>query len=217
MTQSHWVFFNFKNKVMQKLKGYFKREKGVISGIASTETPDRDGESIKQDGWDLKNFLNNPVIMASHKYSEFPIGRATGLAIVDSKLKFRMVLSKATQTARDASALIKEGILNSFSVGFIPRTRDEKDSKIISKAELLEISLVSVPANPEAIITAKKFKNNELAKDLIKTSSELRKKKDGKAGSGRNKVDVDVKLLKKITGHLQELCSDVNRKDGVKK
>lgn len=200
---------------MQKLKGYLKKEKGVISGIASTETPDRDGETIKQDGWDMDNFKKNPVIMASHKYSEFPIGKVTDLAVSQGKLKFNMILSKATQPARDAAALIKEGILNAFSVGFIPRTRDEKDSKVITKSELLEISLVSVPANPQAVITSKKFKDNMFIDNLA--STELRKKKDGKAGSGRAKVSIDEKLLKKITGHLQELCSDVNRKGGAKK
>lgn len=137
-------------------------------GIASTEKMDRDGEVIKQDGWDLSNFKKNPVILASHNYHEFPIGKATNIKVEDKRLVFKAVFSQATQKAIEAYQLVKEGILKSFSVGFIPREYDEKDRSVITKAELLEISLVAVPANPQAIVTAKEFKDNGLAKELVK-------------------------------------------------
>jgi HK97 family phage prohead protease len=154
---------------MLKLKGLLEQNEGEIVGIASTADFDRQGESIKQDGWDLKSFKQNPVILASHNYSEFPIGKATGIAVQDDKLTFKMIFSEATQTAREAYQLVKEGILKSFSVGFIPREYDSKDANVITKAELLEISLVAVPANPNAIVTAKSMKTNVLAQELIKS------------------------------------------------
>ena len=44
--------------------------------------------------------------------------------------------------------MVKEGIINTVSVGFLPL---ERDGNTFTKQELLEISFVNVPANPEAI------------------------------------------------------------------
>ena len=153
---------------MNKLKGYLEKKDGEILGIASSEAQDRDGEVIKQTGWDLNNFEKNPVLLASHNHQSFPIGKATGIAIEDGKLMFKAVFSKATQEAKEAYALVKEGILNTFSVGFIPRDYEKDNSSVITKAELLEISLVSIPSNPEAVVLAKGMKN-DLAKSMIKS------------------------------------------------
>lgn len=154
---------------MDKLKGYLVKKEGEILGIASTSSFDRDGESIKQEGWDLSNFKQNPVLLVGHNYQEFPVGKATEIAVENNQLVFRAVFSEATQKAKEAYQLVKEGILSAFSVGFIPREYDSNDSKIITKAELLEISLVPVPANPEAIVLAKSFaKANEIANYIVK-------------------------------------------------
>lgn len=154
--------------MLQKLKGVLSLQDGEIMGIASTQSPDRDGEIIMQNGWDLNNFKQNPVILASHNYHDFPIGKATNIQVEDDKLTFKMVFSKATEEAKQAYELVKEGILNCFSVGFIPREFDSNNQNIITKSELLEISLVSVPANPQAVVMAKSFKGNKLAESLIK-------------------------------------------------
>jgi HK97 family phage prohead protease len=248
---------------MLKLKGLLEKSEGEITGIASTDDFDRQGESIKQDGWDLKSFKKNPVILASHNYSEFPIGKATGIAVQDNKLTFKMVFSEATQTAKEAYQLVKEGILKSFSVGFIPREYDSKDANVITKAELLEISLVAVPANPNAIVIAKGMKDNALAQNLIKgwllddklksevdeiekeevndelpieceeevececgkkykftgkkSTSEVvdHNKENGEESAEVAQKELDVKLLQKTTGYLQELLHDI-KKGGAK-
>jgi len=214
--------------MITKLKGVLTKKEGEILGIASTENPDRDGEVIKIDGWDLKNFKENPVIMASHKWQDFPIGKATKIAIEKGKLVFSMMLSEATEEAKNAKQLINEGILKSFSVGFIPRERDEKNNNIIKEAELLEISLVSIPANPNAVVLAKSLDDNKMAdyiyrefKDMIKkSSSEVgNDKKNGKIGAGR-KIDVDAEFMRsvrKATGDLQNLCKELKKKGGAKK
>jgi HK97 family phage prohead protease len=152
---------------MNKLKGYLEKKDNEIMGIASTDSKDRHGEVIKQEGWDLKQFKKNPVILASHNSFEFPIGKATNIKVSNGKLIFTAVFSEATQMAREAYQLVKEGILNCFSVGFIPKARDEKDESIITNAELLEISLVAIPANSEAVVIAKSLTGNKFAEELI--------------------------------------------------
>lgn len=153
---------------MEKLKGYLEVKAGEITGVASTEAVDRDGEVIKQNGWDLTNFNRNPVLMLMHNYQEFPVGKITEISVTGGQLTFKAIFTEATQKAIEAYALVKEGILSAFSVGFIPREYDPKDNSTITKAELLEISLVPVPANPEAIVLAKGFKENEIAKYIVK-------------------------------------------------
>lgn len=149
---------------MLALKGILERKENEIIGIASTETPDRDGEVILQSGWDTTNFLKNPVLLALHDYNSFPIGTVTELSVNEGKLYFKAVFSEATQQAREAYALVKEGVLRTFSVGFI--AREWQDNNVISKMELLEISLVPVPANADAVVLAKGLgsKGNGLAK-----------------------------------------------------
>lgn len=154
--------------MITKLKGLLEQKDGEIIGIASTEATDRDGEVILQNGWILDNFIKNPVILASHNYYEFPIGKATDIQVSDGKLIFKMIFSKATEKAIEAAQLVQEGILKSFSVGFIPREYDPMQPNMITKAELLEISLVTVPANPEALVLAKGMKDNRLAQEILK-------------------------------------------------
>lgn len=73
-----------------------------------------------------------------------------------------------TQTGREDFALMKQGVLEDMSIGFIIRDREIKDDvQFITKVDLFEISLVTEPANQEAQITAIKsivpFKDLPLA------------------------------------------------------
>lgn len=245
--------------MIEKLKGYLQKENNEIVGIASTAKEDRQGESIKQEGWDLKNFKKNPVLLASHQYQEFPIGKVTNVRVQDGNLTFKAIFSEATQKAKEAYQLVQEGILNTFSVGFIPREYDAKNASIITKAELLEISLVAVPANPEAVVIAKTMEKNDLVKSLVKewlldetlkkqvddlevgkTEEEEAKdeeetkpekvedttaedttpekeevKENGKAGG--EVEDINLKLIQKTVGHLQDLCREIKKKGGATK
>jgi hypothetical protein len=195
--------------------------------------------------------------MASHRYDQFPIGKVTNIKIDGKQLTFKAIFSEATILAREAAQLVEEGILKAFSVGFIPREYDVKNPSVITKAELLEISLVAIPANPEAIVTAKSMENNGMVKQLIKewlldedlkkqvddlenpkedekveeeeeekkeieqgsnTATEDQKgevKENGKAGG--EVEDINLKLIQKTTGYLQELCREIKEKGGVKK
>lgn len=169
-------------------KGFFEKRDEEIIGIASTDSPDRDGEKILQDGWDTDNFMKNPVILAGHDYYSFPIGKATELAVQGGKLLFKMVFA-GTEKGKEAMQLVKEGVLNAFSVGFMPK--EWKDEETISKAELLEISLVSVPANPEAVVIAKGMKDNALAKHF--TDEWMAKKEIAEAVAEKLTEEVNVK------------------------
>ncbi|KKL81599.1 hypothetical protein LCGC14_1993120, partial [marine sediment metagenome] len=159
-------------------------EQADVSVLASTEDTDRDQEVIKQDGIDLKHFKKNPVILFAHKYSETPIGRAINTKITDAGLQIdiKFASKKANPLGQQVKELMKEGILKAVSIGFIPKERDENNPAIITKSEMLELSIVPVPANPHALALAvKKGFSTELFKEIVK------KKKIKKSGHDKPK------------------------------
>lgn len=133
-----------------------EKAEGEFTAIASSEIEDRQGEVVKQAGWNLKNFKDNPVLLYMHDHTK-PIGKATRIWVdktgTKPLLKFKGFISDATDELKGYKKLVEDGILNSFSVGFRPL---EMDGNEITKSELFEISLVSVPANPEARLLAMK-------------------------------------------------------------
>ena len=153
--------------------------------IASTADMDRDGEVIDVAGWDLKNFKKNPVIMFGHDYRSLPIGKATKIGVKDGKLMnvVEFPPEGTYEFADTVQRLVDAGYLKTESVGFIPKKwedaefEDEKSNKprrTYTKQELLEISIVPVPSNPnalmnavkEGVITQKQF-NSITSKNLI--------------------------------------------------
>ena len=129
--------------------------------VASDETVDRDGDVIKADGWDVTNFLKNPVIPWGHDYHQPPVARAEQVKIEDGKLMIKARFASADDYpfADTIYRLYKGGFLRAFSVGFKPIEWKEVDQDgrrgwDIEKAELYEVSAVTVPANPNALARA---------------------------------------------------------------
>jgi HK97 family phage prohead protease len=127
--------------------------------VASTEDEDRDKDIIRQDGWDLKNFKKNPMIPWSHDYWGVPIARSlrTWVDHDAKKLLFKPQFDSEDETSMKLFGKYKNGFLTSFSVGFRGiefNYRDEEDrwwgGIEFLKQELLEISGVTIPANPNA-------------------------------------------------------------------
>ncbi len=131
-----------------------EKDAEVFTAVASSEVEDRQGEVVVQSGWDLKNFKKNPILLYMHDHTK-PIGKATRIWLdkATNKLMFKGFISEATEELKGYKQLMADGILNSFSVGFRPT---EMEGNQITKSELFEISLVSVPANPEARLLAVK-------------------------------------------------------------
>lgn len=145
------------SKQKQYIKGYVSKgsKENSYKVLASTSAIDRQGDSIDQSGWDLSNFKNNPVMPWAHDYSALPVGKATSIEITDKGLEveFEFAPAEGNPMAQQVKVLYDEGYLNAVSVGFIPK---ERKGNIITKAELLEISFVPVPANQEALRLAYK-------------------------------------------------------------
>jgi HK97 family phage prohead protease len=126
-------------------------ERILEAATASTGDEDRDEEFINPSGWDLENFKRNPVLQWAHDYTKPPIGKVLDIKVVDDKLIFKPQFAKTT-FATEIWELFKGGFLNAFSVGF---KAQEKEGNKFLKQELLEISAVPVPSNPNALVLAR--------------------------------------------------------------
>lgn len=146
-------------------KGFVKRikENGIIEGaVASTGALDRDGEILDALGWELDNFRKAPRLLWSHKALDLPIGKVDEVLIDKSTgdLVFSATFAeKENDFAKQVADLMRGGFLNTFSVGFIPK---EKEGDRYTKQELIEISVVNIPANTEAMVSDsyKSFEKN---------------------------------------------------------
>lgn len=135
-------------------------EERIIEFTNSTPTQDRYHDTIDQNGWQLENFRKNPVVLWAHDYGQPPVAKSVNVWVEEGKLK-----SRDQFTPRDlypfgfmVFELYKNGFLNAKSVGFQPITyafNNETDGVEFYTQELLEHSCVPVPANPEALVSAK--------------------------------------------------------------
>lgn len=143
--------------------------------VGSSEKEDRDKDILRVSGWDLKNFKKNPVLPWGHNYYEPPVGKASMIKIEEDKkrLVFRPKFDRNDDFAVKIFNKYKGGFLTSFSVGFLPtewKFRDEDDRWYggieYLKQELLEISPVTVPANPDANTLMRSFNPVNQVKSL---------------------------------------------------
>lgn len=131
---------------------------GRLLGVTgSTPSVDRYDEIVDANTWQLDNFKSNPVILWAHNLGfdkdQPPIGRAINVEVRDGKLMFDIQFDMKDSFAADIFRKYKEKFLNAFSVGFIPHAfgEDDEGHLILMNNELLELSAVPVPANPEAL------------------------------------------------------------------
>jgi HK97 family phage prohead protease len=124
--------------------------------VMSDETVDRMGDVIEQDGWLLDNFQKNPVALFGHN-SSFPIGTWRDVAVKDGRLTGRLeLMPPVSERLQEIRAAVAAGVLRAVSVGFHVKEYEAlPGSKVgglrYTQAELVECSLVSVPANPNAL------------------------------------------------------------------
>jgi HK97 family phage prohead protease len=131
--------------------------------VASTDTRDRQGDVVVQSAWKLGPFKKNPVILWAHNYSLLPIGNAVDVNNDGGKLRIKVQFhSDINPFAQIVESMVERRALNAVSVGFMvykrePLTEEDVKQRPNMKygdrlhGELLEVSVVPVPANPEAL------------------------------------------------------------------
>lgn len=92
--------------------------------------------------------------LAQHNARQNPLGRATLLREDAAGAYGEFVVSK-TQAGDEALALVRDGALDSFSVGFAPVKHERRDNVVVrTEVRLNEVSLVTFPAYEDARVLA---------------------------------------------------------------
>lgn len=141
----------------------------VLDFVISSSSKDRYGDVVRPTGMQKKNFRRNPVVLWAHEYYALPVGRSLremrdGQVIQGSAEFIDAALSDFADTV---FRYLKGGFLSAVSIGFMPiktqviKEDDDGDDGDpyawwpkfeFLEWDLLEYSIVPVPANPDAII-----------------------------------------------------------------
>lgn len=201
------------DKLYTKAEITEEAEKGLF--VASDDVIDRHGESINQDGWQLENFKKNPVLQWAHNPSEPTIGIAESIGFKSingkKKLVFRPKFHKKSQMSQLISDLVDEGYIKATSVGFKPL---EMDGDTFTKAELLEISFVNVPANQNALSLAfSKGYDKETIKSVM-PEAEIEEKLDYEAKF--KEMEEKFSEIESELNHIKKLSKEAEGREPLK-
>jgi len=148
------------------------KEKVVSTFLASTDVEDRYEDIVAQNSWLLKNYRANPVILTDHRWTAGAVvGRATRLEVVDvdgraggKGLEIDIEWDIDDEDAAKVAGKVERGFLNAVSVGFrsgkwtlrnkLPKEHPyyaDSYGYVLEDNELLEVSVVAIPANQEAL------------------------------------------------------------------
>jgi HK97 family phage prohead protease len=132
---------------------------GVLRFKVSTEDVDRSRDIVKVAGWRTTNWEANPVVMFAHDYHSLPVAKGLAVEKQTSLLADAEFPSKALYPfGNTVYAMLREGYLNAVSVGFAPikyNRNEDRGGLDFEEQELLEFSVVPVPANPNALVVAR--------------------------------------------------------------
>lgn len=172
----------FSFQVLMDTKSIEKKADGSlkIKGYASTKDLDRYNDVVEPKAFDgtVDVFMKAPVMLLQHD-ADKPIGRFEELT-VDSK--WLEVVGNVLYNENDCMKKIEDGVLGAFSIGYIPKKWEihNEDGKLVAtergyepgcswedvwygnttrtikELDLIEISVVSTPANPHAVFSLEK-------------------------------------------------------------
>lgn len=137
-------------------------ESRSVRFIASDESVDRYGDIVRS-SWNLAPFKKNPVFLWNHSYGVPPIGTVEPVEVIGKRLvaTTKFAAAGVSEFADQLFRLVRAKVLRAVSVGFtvnpdqVQRIEDDDGAwtggYIYNEPELLEISLVAVPANPKAL------------------------------------------------------------------
>jgi HK97 family phage prohead protease len=135
-------------------------EQRIIVGVASTGETDRVGDIVEPEG---ATFRNPVTLLLGHDHSK-PVGTVMFDQPTTRGIGFRAQLPKLSDPSpfrdrvEEAWASVRSGVIRGVSIAFRPISYDALPSggRRFTAIELLELSLVAVPANASATITAVK-------------------------------------------------------------
>lgn len=188
-----------------------KLKEGEVEFVVSTDAWDAHGERINIEGIDLKDYKKNPVVLWGHDGFNLPIAKATKIWKEGNKLMARAQFYLKDEFPTKVYNYILDGYLNAVSIGGQIEEWGH-DGLTVSKMVMKEFSVVSIPANQEALVTAKSFDGNQKAE--LNGLARLYARKV--LTSGDNELEQTIKVLKTLTASLEEVATSETPEDRAK-
>jgi len=150
-----------KQTTLQGMK--IDRTERLVSGVVCTDSTDMDNEIVLPGGFDMSYFpAQVKAVYLNHDYKQLPVATCRKLMLDASGTRlYCQTFVRRGAVGDDLLMAIEDGAVNGFSVGFKaleygPPNQTEKAYHgadcVVRKAKLLEYSIVSMPANPTALI-----------------------------------------------------------------
>ncbi len=166
-------FYQLSIEPVEKLK----EERAIVHFIS---TPDLDwgGDVVNPKGMDDSNFAKSPTVFFNHNYN-YPIAKSLWRKKKDEGVLAKTVFSKSSLFADDIYNMHEEGILNTWSIGFMPKIKNgavvedavsydtNKGITYFNKWDLLEYSSAPLPMNPNALDQMKSFVKSMEGKQMV--------------------------------------------------
>lgn len=154
----------------------FDADQRVITGIATTPTPDRLGDILEP----LGVTYTNPLPLLLHHDPTQPVGTVIFDPPTPTGITFRASLPFVTEAGRvrdrvdEAWHSLKAGLIRGASVGLKPlETKPRRGGLHILKSLIAELSLVTIPANIEATVLTVKAASGPLPPGVSGTRKAL--------------------------------------------
>lgn len=139
------------------------RLSGYLSTFKDTTESDRQGDYVEKGAFTetIPHFMQNPVLLKNHSNKvEDTIGRFDVLREDSRGLYFEATLSNSPSDAmKDVRAKVADGTLKATSMGGIFHYKP--DGRGIFKVDLMEGSVVPIPANPDALFSVRALTESE--------------------------------------------------------
>lgn len=155
-------------KVLESFDTEVKAPQGDSRSVLftiSTASVDRMDDTIALAGWKLDRYRKNPQVLYAHDSTALPVAKAPRVWIESERMKaeadFTPTPDAWPRFNETVFQFIKHGLLSATSVGFRPLKYAFADSQSRSfgidfmEQELLEFSIVPVPANADCLIEGK--------------------------------------------------------------
>lgn len=141
------------------------KNEGTHEFVISDATIDRYDTVIPIKAWNLDNYRKNPIVAYSHNTSGWS-GPDSIIGIGDVRIEDDKLIGTVTYEPADLNPLaekirrkVEYGTLRSTSVGFTAskghwgeeRNGEDPDIYYFDDVDLLEFSIVNIPANPNAV------------------------------------------------------------------
>lgn len=180
-------------------------EERTITGLAVPYGQDANigGAYIERFAPGAIDSIDDVKLFYGHNHESLPIGKLIAGRETDAGYEVTAKLTAGVQAADEALALMRDGVLNKFSVGFVP-IEQVRDGNTITrtKVSLRELSLVNWPAYDGANITEVRDEEREIVQPAEQNPTPI---KESESELETSNIELDVRSVQDEVAELRRV------------